>query len=98
MMGMEMVMKQLGIDPKKIMEDFSELKSGVTATLETINARLQRIEENQWKVQNGQPITPPSPSPSQPMQSTPQATPQENPSQLLAPPKMPPHLFIASKQ
>lgn len=98
MMGMEMVMKQLGIDPKKIMEDFSELKSGVTATLETINARLQRIEENQWKVQNGQLITPPLPSPSQPMQSTPQATPQENPSQLLAPPKMPPHLFIASKQ
>lgn len=42
--GLEMLAKASGIDLKKVGEDFTALKDGVTKTLAAIDARLTKIE------------------------------------------------------
>lgn len=64
MLGVEMMLKQAGIDIPKAIKDFEDLKAGVLKTLGNIEARLQGIEKRQeeiWKTitEQPQPQTPP---------------------------------------
>lgn len=45
--GIEMMLKSLGIDPKKIMADFETLMNTVQSEQKNINAKLDRIEKRQ---------------------------------------------------
>lgn len=47
MNGMQMLLGQLGIDPKKITDDFTALSTGVQTTLGKIEQRLEGIEKTQ---------------------------------------------------
>ena len=89
MNGMEMLLKQLGIDPGKIVADFTSLKDGVTETLKAIDARLTRMEIQQqeirqWQMNQSQPPQPqanqPAQLPAAQLQPNPQLQPlQSNP-------------------
>lgn len=65
MSGAEMLLKSVGIDPKKIMEDFTTLKDGVLKTLEKIEGELKLVRERQdqiWeRMNNEQPNQPAQP-------------------------------------
>lgn len=85
MNGMQMLLGQLGIDPKKITEDFTALSTGVQKTLGKIEERLDGIEKSQaivlnlvqeltaWKriqAYQPQPNQPAQPQAAQPLLST----------------------------
>lgn len=57
--GMAMMLKSFGVDPEKIVQDFTNLKDGVTKTLQYIEQRLDAIEKTQSKVieQNNELLT-----------------------------------------
>lgn len=44
MNGIEMLMKQMGIDPKKMIADLELLKQNIVGKLESIDATMARIE------------------------------------------------------
>jgi hypothetical protein len=44
MNGIEILMKQMGIDPKKMAADFELLKKNIVGKLETIDSTMARIE------------------------------------------------------
>lgn len=48
--GMEMMLKSIGVDPKKIIADFEALRTGVTKTLDQLNERLTAIEKTQNEI------------------------------------------------
>lgn len=50
MNGMQMLLQSLGIEPQKIMADFTALSEGVQKTLGTIEQRLTAIEERQQTI------------------------------------------------
>jgi hypothetical protein len=52
--GMEMMMKSFGIDPKKIMDDFTSLKDGVTKLLHGIDLKLAEVERVQKSLAESQ--------------------------------------------
>jgi hypothetical protein len=52
--GMEMMLKSLGVDPKKIIQDFEALRTGVTKTLAELNERLTAIEKTEAELLAGQ--------------------------------------------
>jgi hypothetical protein len=52
--GMEMLLKQLGIDPQKISSDFTALKDGVQKTLTKIDERLGQMQEAQARIEASQ--------------------------------------------
>lgn len=45
--GMAMMLKSFGVDPEKIVNDFTQLKDGVQNTLKYIDGRLDAIEKTQ---------------------------------------------------
>jgi hypothetical protein len=49
--GLEMLLGQIGIDPRKIMEDFVALKDGVIGTLKSLDGRMAVIEKEQQRMQ-----------------------------------------------
>lgn len=82
--GMEMMLKSFGVDPKKLVEDFTLMKEGVINTLKEISERNARIEtymrilgERQeliWKAMN-------QPAPLPMLPNTQPAAPQPQPAQ-----------------
>lgn len=52
--GMSMMLKSMGIDTGKIIEDFTQLKNGVQTILAQIDERLARIEKAQAAILESQ--------------------------------------------
>lgn len=53
MNGMEMMLKSMGVDPGKIMQDFTNLKEGVTKELKEIREHLSTIAKQNTEILEG---------------------------------------------
>lgn len=87
--GIEMLLKQVGFDPKKIVSDFEQLKDNVTGTLKLIDARLQYNQALLEKLcqKMGVEITSPLPQVQQPEPPLAQNPPNSKPPLLMMPQK-----------
>lgn len=54
MNGMEMLLKQIGFDPKKMNEDIEKFVTGVQLHLKQQNDKLERIEETLRRIESKQ--------------------------------------------
>lgn len=54
MNGMEMMLKSFGLDPKKLIADFEQLKALTTGTLAKIDERLADIQARQIRMEERQ--------------------------------------------
>lgn len=62
MNGVQMLLKQLGIDPEKLMNDLELLKTGLIKGIQDQNAKMASIEEKVdylCSIQDGNPLPKP---------------------------------------
>lgn len=96
--GIEMMLKSFGFDPKKLIDDFEQLKQVTTDTLTRIDQRLEAIQKRQeeiWQMNQTSlrmssqiQLQPQPQAQSQPQQ--PQLSQSDQPMTLLEPPNQQP--------